>query len=365
MHGEIGTANPALPHFIPPGFTRGDVTYHSVITEWRAANPAAIEFEGVRRELLRVGYVVQWFRHPLGYVGFNPTSEPDDPDYGLLYASSSDLGFSNGGGPNASNPGQLQRLDTLVGAILRIDPRSPSVSGGTKGVGDYTIPAINTFASDDDPETYGEIYAHGFRNPHRLSWDLTDGTMFATDIGMNQIEEINIVREGENYGWMQREGIFDNGVNIPGGDLRQVFPLPADVLDGRRKDEFTYPVAMDDHGEARQAITAGFAYHGSIPALRGKFVFGDIVSGRLFAADLTEMKAADDGIPQTVAPIEEIQLYVRDAGRDRKDVALGELVEEALGTTITRVDLQISRSGEGELFITSRQDGIIRMLVAD
>ena len=283
----------------------------------------------------------------------------------MLYVSSTDLGFSNGGGPNASNPSQLQRLDTLAGAILRIDPSSPSVSGGTKGVGDYTIPAINTFASDDDPETYGEIYAHGFRNPHRLSWDLTDGTMFAADIGMNQIEEINIVREGENYGWMQREGIFDNGVNMSGGDLRQVFPLPPDILDGRRKDEFTYPVAMYDHEEGRQAITAGFSYHGSIPALRGKFVFGDIVTGRLFTADLAEMKAAADGIPQTVAPIEEIQLYVRDAGGLRTDVTLGELVEQALGTTIPRLDLQISRSRDGELFITSRQDGIIRMLVED
>jgi hypothetical protein len=61
-----------------------------------------------------------------------------------------------------------------------------------------------------DPNTLGEIYAYGFRNAHRLSWD-TDGTMFASDIGMNQIEEINIVRNGENYGWMRREGIWENG----------------------------------------------------------------------------------------------------------------------------------------------------------
>ena len=363
-HAETGTGNRAIPHFIPPGFSGGDVTYQSVITEWRAADPAANVFEGTRRELLRVGHVVEWFRHPFGYVGFNPTSEPGDPDYGLLYTSGSDLGFSNGGGPNARDPSQLQRLDTLVGAILRIDPRSPSESGGTKGVGDYTIPAINQFASDGDPETFGEIYAYGFRNAHRLSWDPTDGTMYASDIGMSQVEEVNIIREGNNYGWMQREGTFDNGVNFPGGVLGQVFPLPADVLDGRTEDEFTYPVAMYDHGEG-QAITAGFAYRGSIPALRGKFVFGELVRGRLFAADLAAMKAADDGIPQTVAPVEEIQLYVRDSSGNRRDVTLWELVQEALGTTITRADLHISRSGDGEIFITSRQDGIIRMLVAD
>ena len=66
---------------------------------------------------------------------------------------------------------------------------------GVKGLGDYTIPMANKFAADGDPNTLGEIYAYGFRNAHRLSWD-TDGTMFASDIGMSQIEEINLVLEG-------------------------------------------------------------------------------------------------------------------------------------------------------------------------
>ena len=122
--------------------------------------------------------------------------EPGDEDYGLLYTSGSDLGFSNGGGPHQADPSQTQRLDTVIGAILRIDPRSPTESGGVKGVGDYTIPPTNPFAGDDDPRTFGEIYAYGFRNAHRLSWDLTDGTMFASDIGMSQIEEIDIVHTG-------------------------------------------------------------------------------------------------------------------------------------------------------------------------
>jgi len=364
VHGERAVGNPATLHFIPPGFTQSDVAFHSVITEWRATNPAASVFEGTRRELLRAGHVVEFFRHPIGHLEFNPTSEPSDPDYGLLYTSGSDFGFSNGGGPNASNPSQTQRLDTVVGAILRIDPRSPTVSGGIKGLGDYTIPPINKFAADGDPKTFGEIYAYGFRNTHRFSWDLTDGTMIASEIGMSHVEEINIVREGNNYGWMQREGIFDNGVNMPDGALDQVFPLPADILDGRSKDGFTYPVAMYDHNDG-QAVTGGFAYHGRIPALQGKFVFGDVVRGRLFVADLAAMKSADDGIPQTVAPVEEIQLYVRDSSGNRTYVTLRELVEAAMGATVSRADLQISRSRDGELFITSRQDGIIRMLVPD
>ena len=80
-----------------------------------------------------------------------------------------------------------------------------------KGLGDYTIPASNKFQMDGDPKTLGEIYAYGFRNAHRISWDMTDGTMFASDIGMNQVEEINIVRNGENYGWMAREGYSRTG----------------------------------------------------------------------------------------------------------------------------------------------------------
>jgi hypothetical protein len=247
-------------------------------------------------------------------------------------------------------------------AILRFDPRSPKVTGGVKGLGDYTIPMANKFASDGDPKTLGEIYAYGFRNAHRLSWD-TDGTMFASDIGMNNIEEINIVRNGENYGWMKREGYWENGRSRD-GELDQLFLLPADVLSGRVKDGFTYPVAIYDHDEGR-AVTDGFVYRGRIAALRNKFVFGDVQSGRVFAADLAELKKADDGIPQTVAPIEEIQLYTRDANGKRVDVSLQELVNQRMGATISRADLHISRTRDGELLITSRQDGTIRILVPE
>jgi hypothetical protein len=362
VHAEHAPGNPATPDFIPPGFTLGDVTFHNVITEWRATNPAANIFEGTRRELLRVAHIVGTLTHPFGSVDFNPTARPGTPDYGMLYTSGSDLGFSNGAGPHANNPGQLQRLDTVVGAILRFDPRSPTVTGGVKGLGDYTIPPDNRFAADGDPNTLGEIYAHGFRNAHRLSWDMTDGTMFAADIGMNHVEEINIVRNGENYGWMAREGFYENGINRPGGRLDQLFALPPEVFDGRQKDGFTYPVAVYNHSDG-QAVTGGFAYYGRIEALRGKFVFGDIVRGRVFAADVAAMKKADDSIPQTVAPVEEIQLYVRDGHGNRIYTSFRELVERTMGATMTRADLQIGRSGDGELFLTSRQDGTIRMLV--
>ncbi len=365
VHSERGPGNPKAPDFIPPGYTLADVTYHNVITEWQASNPSAGTFAGTRRELLREAHVVANLTHPMGAVEFNPTARPGDADYGLLYTSGSDHGFSNGGGPNANNPTQTQRLDSIMTAILRIDPRSPSVTRGVKGLGDYTIPQANKFASDGDPKTLGEIWAYGFRNAHRLSWDLTDGTMFASDIGMNHIEEINIVRNGENYGWMKREGYWENARGTrPDGSLNQLYPLPAEVLDGRQKDGFTYPVAIYDHDEG-SAVTDGFAYYGRIAALRGKFVFGDIQRGRLFASDLAAMKKADDGIPKTVAPVEEIQLYVRDAGGNRVNVTLQDLINKTMGGTTARADLHIGRSREGELFITSREDGMIRMLVPD
>ena len=362
VHVEFARDNPAKPNFVPPGYTDAQVTYHNVITEWQAKSPAANTFEGTKRELLRVGHIVQNQSHPMGAVEFNPTAKPGSPDYGLLYTSGSDLGFSNGGGPHANNPGATQRLDSVVGAILRIDPRSPSASKGSKGLGDYTLPPANVFAADNNPKTLGEIYAYGFRNAHRLSWDPADGTMFAFDIGMDHVEEINIVRNGGNYGWMKREGIWENGMNRAGGALNLLFELPADLVDGKSKDEFIYPVAMYDHDEGR-AISGGFVYNGKIQALRGKVVFGDVQRGRVFVADVAAMKKADDGIPRTVAPIEEIQLAVRGKDGTRTNVSFQELVDRTMGTKLTRADLHLGMGRDGELFVTSRQDGWVRMLV--
>ncbi len=363
VHLERVAGNPGKLNFIPPGFGPKDVTYHNVITEWHATDPKASTFSGTRRELFRAAHVVTNSSHPLGFVGFNPTAKPGSPDYGLLYTSGSDFGFSNGGGPNSSNAAQTQRLDSIITAILRIDPRSPSESKGMKGLGDYTIPPANKFAADGDPNTLGEIYAYGLRNTHRISWDLTDGTMYGADIGMSNIEEINIIHEGANYGWMAREGTFENG-RYRGGALDEVFALPDDVLHGKNKDTFTYPVAMFDHGDG-VAVSAGFAYHGKIPQLNGKFVYGDVNRGRVFVSDLAAMKAADDGVPATVAPVEEVQLYVRTASGARVYTSFRELVEGTMGKSLARTDLHLSQSRDGELFLTSRQDGMIRMLVPD
>jgi len=78
LHGahERGPGNPKTPDFIPPGFALKDVTYHNVITEWHATNPAANAFQGTRREILREAHVVATLTHPMGAVEFNPTAKP-------------------------------------------------------------------------------------------------------------------------------------------------------------------------------------------------------------------------------------------------------------------------------------------------
>jgi hypothetical protein len=162
---------------------------------------------------------------------------------------------------------------------------------------------------------------------------------------------------------MKREGCFQNARPL-GGALNELYPLPPDILSGKVKDGFTYPVVVYDHDEGH-SVTDGFAYHGRIAALKGKFVFGDIWNGRVFASDVAAMKKADDGIPQTVAPVEEIQLYVRDASGKRVDVSFKDLIEKTMGRSVDRCDLHISHSRDGELFLTSRQDGMIRVLVPD
>jgi hypothetical protein len=170
------------------------------------------------------------------------------------------------------------------------------------------------------------------------------------------------VQAGGNYGWMDREGYWENGIIRPGGRLNQLYALGPDVLSGSAYDEYTYPVAIYDHDEGR-AISAGFVYYGEIEALQGKFVFGDLSVGRVFVADVAALKAADDGIPTTVAPIEEVQLFVRDADGNETDLSFSDLIERANGERPSRADMHIGQRNDGEIILTSRQDGMIRMLV--
>ena len=338
IHTETPNGSPT-PDTIPATFNLSDVSFHQIVTEWTASSPAAGVFAGPRREILRVGSTGSNAIHPLGDASFNPTALVGDADYGMLYVAGGDWAISG-----LDRFDALQRTDTLAGTMLRIDPTSPSVSGGIAGLGDYTIPADNPFANDGDPGTFGEIYAYGFRNCHRISWD-ESGNLFGMDIGQNQIEEVNIILPGSNYGWGEREGTFLNGQAVAGGEKSEVFPATSSPL-------FRDPVAQYDHDEGA-AICGGFAYTGTlVPELEGKFVFGDIVNGRLFYTDLAEMLAADDGDNSTVAVVQELQLRVGGNIQTLQQI-----------TNTGRVDLRLGRDNDGEIIVLSKGDGSVRRLV--
>lgn len=135
--------------------------------------------------------------HGVQEITFNPLAKPGAPDYGLLY-----IGVGDGGAAEQKYSFLCNSNKTIWSSVLRIDPRGTNSKNGR-----YGIPTINPFASDNDPETLGEIFAIGFRNPNRISWS-PDGKMLISDIGLANIEELNVGKAGANYGWPAREGTF-------------------------------------------------------------------------------------------------------------------------------------------------------------
>ncbi|MEZ4217575.1 MAG: PQQ-dependent sugar dehydrogenase [Myxococcota bacterium] len=330
--GTPPTHGPAIPDAI---------AQHAVLTEWHATNPAANAFAGTRRELLRVAAV--HVIHNLCELAFDPAAAPGSADYGLLYVAGGDNGAREIG-----SLGQVQRLDTLYGAVLRIDPL-----GGTGAPYSYGIPATNPFANDGDPGTLGEIFAYGFRNAHRLAWDrAVPGRLFALDVGEHQLEEVNRLVAGRNYGWDAREGTYVYDASSGG-----VAPLPAnDAALG-----FTYPVAQYDHDEGI-AIAGGVVDRSrAASATYGKLVYGDIASGRLFYSDVLELLAADDGDPATTAAVHE--LHVTQGGLP---TTLLDVVRAKKGTPgLARVDLRFGEDLAGNLYVMTKQDGMLRRLVPE
>ena len=183
----------------------------------------------------------------------------------------------------------------------------------------------------------GEIFAFGFRNAHRVSWDAA-GNMYAMDIGQDQLEEINIIFPGGNYGWGEREGTFVNGQAV-NGDRTVVFA-------GAPGPNFIDPVAQYDHDEGA-AIAGGFAYQGTlVPELQGMFVFGDIVDGRLFYSEVADLL---DGDPNTQAPIFELQIEVNGSPTTMEALVGG-----------SRVDMRLGITNSGEIILLAKEDGSVR-----
>ncbi|MCH6255277.1 PQQ-dependent sugar dehydrogenase [Puniceicoccaceae bacterium K14] len=303
----------------------------AVITEWVDTNPHDDTFTGTHRDIFRV--IIPTPVHGIQQIAFNPYATQEDPDFGLLYIC---LGESGSLQTQRSN--YLRRLDSPLGCILRIDP-----SGTGGNFGDYGIPAGNPWANDDDESTLGEIWCYGTRNPHRLSWDPEGtGRMFFGDIGEMRAEEINIAEAGRDYGWPIREGMFRFD---PHGLRFQVFALDDEAI--ANDTELTYPVAQYDHREG-YAISGGYVYRGSkLPHLYGKYIFGDIVNGRIFFADEKELQFG------SLAPISEF--FVRVDGESSSMARL---------SGGGRVDLRFGCDADGELFLFEKGFGRIYKVVS-
>jgi uncharacterized repeat protein (TIGR03806 family) len=190
--------------------------------------------------------------HNGGDIAFGPD--------GYLY-------FGLGDGGSANDPFDYAQDDTrLLGKMLRLEVAGvPFPSPG------YRIPAGNPFAGNPrcGPAANGaacpEIYASGLRNPWRWSFDAPTGDLWLGDVGQGSREEVNRIELGGNYGWDCREGLIAGPSGCPAGG-------------------FTDPLSDYPHTDDNSSVTGGFVYRGNaLPALIGRYVFGDFSSGRIWA----------------------------------------------------------------------------------
>jgi glucose/arabinose dehydrogenase len=264
--------------------------------------------------------------HTFQELAFNPLTKLNDKDNGMLY-----LGIGDGGSALSGNSFLCDNPENIWGSVIRIDP-----DGNNSANGKYGIPEDNPFVNT--PNALGEIWAYGFRNPHRISWDETgSGKMFITNIGQHSVEEVNIGKAGANYGWPNREGTFLFDVNA---NPELVYPLPED------DSNYTYPVIQYDHDEG-SAVSGGFVYTGnSIPLLKGKYIFGDISLGTLFYSEVAEM------IDGQQAPIYRLNVAIN-----------GQLSDMETITNTKRVDLRLGEDSNGELYLLTKGNGVVYKVV--
>jgi hypothetical protein len=230
-----------------PIATPGPVDHEGVLIEWTDSNIANTTFEGRARELLRIPLNSRI--HPLGDVSFNPAARPGDADWRVLYVACGDGGSGDSRGSNHLNP---QRLDTLVGKILRIVPDlgEHANDSAVSDNGRYRVPRDNPFVAVRGARP--EIWAYGVRNPHRLGWHVEAGNaqLIASMIGWRTWETVLLIHKGANYGFPLREG----GEVIVGDGTSASLPQP-DVLPVQVTDTITtgtaaplYPVLRYGHG---------------------------------------------------------------------------------------------------------------------
>ena len=214
---------------VNPGELRADAATERVILEFHQPQP----------------------NHSGGALGFGPD--------GYLYLGAGDGGGTGDNDEGHSPQGNAQDTTRLNGKILRLD-----VDRGDP----YAIPLDNPFA---DGGGSPEIYAYGFRNPWRLSWEPEgERRLIVSDVGYGRYEEVDVVERGGNYGWRIREGAHCLDVDAPLSPLESCQPA-AD-----NGDPLTDPAVEYTHTQIGVAVVGGLVYRGTaLPALAGQYVFAD------------------------------------------------------------------------------------------
>jgi len=356
--------------------TPGEILRDGVLIEWTDTNIGNTTFEGSARELMRVQLNTRI--HPLGDLVFNPAARSGDADWRVLYVACGDGGSGESRQAIRTNP---QRLDTMVGKIHRIIPdlKAHESSSVVSENGRYRVPNDNPFVAT--PGARPEIWAYGFRNPHRLTFAIdpqapANNRLIANSIGLHTWETVNIVHKGANYGYSMREGTEALQQDNKTTKRPEVDEIPVRVTGTVTNGTVVphYPVIQYGHVPGGgDAIGSGYLYRGkALPALQGKYVFSDISTGRIWYADYKEMLAADAAqrqvTPQevklrwdkstfdTMFPIVGIAYHTR-GGKIEK------LPGRALVSGEGRADAQFAVDAAGELYILTKTDGTIRAVV--
>ena len=253
--------DPAQPCNDPNGFIVG--CHAEVLAEYAVSEDPNVADDTSGRIVFSADQ--PQFNHDGGHVAFGPD--------GFIY-----FGLGDGGGAHdglADDPispgpiGHGQDINTPLGAMIRLD---------VDGALPYEVPLDNPFVGEDGLD---EIYAWGFRNPYRFSFDRGGSNeLFVGDVGQALIEEVDVVVNGGNYGWVIREGAHCFDPLNP-----ETFPPTCDTTD------LIDPIAEYDHDDGLSVI-GGYVYRGSqYPELEGLYIFGEFSTdfvetlGRIFYLD--------------------------------------------------------------------------------
>ena len=248
--------------FTVPGGTWGNGVTH--VSQFELTPPPKKKKKKKKNKVRET--VLLTFSHPEsnhngGWIGFSPRTGDDHN----LYIATGDGGNAYDQGTGHIEPGgNSQSNITLLGKMLRIhvDPTT----------GRVIIPANNPFANSGTFRP--EIWTNGLRNPFRCSFDRQTGRMMIGDVGQSTREEVDAQEAtnsggGENYGWRLREGNIQTPSSVGGAP-------PAGYVG---------PI-LDYDRSVGGTIIGGYVYRGSaIPALQGKYIFGDFLAGKIFALD--------------------------------------------------------------------------------